>query len=270
MWHSLSRLLQHRLLIRTLVHRELKARYRGSVLGFLWTFVNPLMLLAVYTFVFLYVIDPFRGEDGVTDPYALYLFCGLLPWTWFSSGLAEGANSLLVGGNLIKKIIFPAEVLPVVAVVHNGVNFLLGLPIYFVFWFWFKPEGISVHVLWLPLVILVQFVFTLGLSLFLAALTVHYRDVKDLLANILTLWFFGSPVIYSYTFLDNSRPGSWAARILELNPMTHILEGYHTSMFTGEMLHWRRFGVTAIVAVLTFLVGYYFFDRLRDSFAEEV
>jgi ABC-type polysaccharide/polyol phosphate export permease len=268
MWHSLGRLLQHRLLIRTLVQRELKARYRGSVLGFLWTFVHPLMLLAVYTFVFTYVIDPFRGEGA--EPYALFLFCGLLPWTWFSAGLAESANSLLMGGNLIKKIIFPAEVLPVVSVVHNGVNFILGLPIYFVFWIWFRPESISLHLLWLPLVILVQALFMLGLGFFLAALTVHYRDVKDLLANILTLWFFGSPVIYSYTFLAETKPGSLGTRLLELNPMTHIIEAYHTSMFTGELLHWRRFGVTGIVALLTFVLGYYFFDRLRDSFAEEV
>ena len=268
MWHSLSRLLQHRLLIRTLVVRELTARYRGSALGFLWTFIHPLMLLGVYTFVFTYVIAPFRGKGA--EPYALYLFCGLLPWTWFSAGLAESANSLLMGGNLIKKIIFPAEVLPIVSVLHNGVNFVLGLPIYAVFWFWFKPDGFSIHLLWLPLVILVQGLFTLGLGLFLAALTVHYRDVKDLLTNLLTLWFFGSPVIYSYTFLEETRPDGIGVRLLELNPMTHIIEAYHTSMFTGEMLHWRRFGVTAIVAVLTFLVGYYFFDRLRDSFVEEV
>ena len=268
MWHSLSQLLRHRVLVQTLVQRELTARYRGSVLGFLWTFIHPLMLLGVYTFVFTYVIDPFRGE-GAT-PYALFLFCGLLPWTWFSSALAEGANSLLTGGNLIKKIIFPADVLPTVSVLHNGVNFVLGLPIYFAFWVIFKPEGITIHLLWLPLVIIVQFVFTLGLALFLAALTVHYRDVKDLLANILTLWFFGSPVIYSYTHLAETKPDGLGTRLLELNPMTHIIEAYHTSMFTGEMLHWRRFGVTAIVAVLTFVVGYYFFDRLRDSFAEEV
>ncbi len=267
MWHSLSRLLQHRLLIRTLVQRELTARYRGSVLGFLWTFIHPLMLLGVYTFVFTYVM-PARAEG--LSPYPLYLFCGLLPWTWFGSSLPEAANSLLMGGNLIKKIIFPAEVLPVVSVVHNGVNFILGLPIYAVFWVWFRPESISIHLLWLPLVILVQALFTLGLGFFLAAVTVHYRDVKDLLANLLTLWFFGSPVIYSYTFLAETDPEGIAARLLELNPMTHIIEAYHTSMFTGEMLHWRRFGVTAIVAVLTFVVGYYFFDRLRDSFVEEV
>ncbi len=268
MWHSLRNLLRHRVLIQTLVVRELKARYRGSVLGFLWSFVHPLMLLGVYTFVFTFVFDPMRGDD--VDPYALYLFCGLLPWTWFAAALTEGANSLLVGGNLIKKILFPAEVLPVVSVLHNGVNFLLGLPIYLAFWLYFKPAGVTLHVLWLPAVILVQLVFSLGLALLLAALTVHYRDVRDLLANVLTLWFFASPVIYSFNLLEKQRPESVLPKLLQLNPMTHIIEGYHAAIFSGHLIHWKRFGVTALVAVGVFLAGYYFFDRLRDSFAEEV
>lgn len=268
MWHSLQRLLQHRVLIHTLVMRELKARYRGSALGFLWSFVHPLMLLGVYTFVFTYVFQPARGDD--VDPYALYLFCGLLPWTWFSSGLAEAANSIVANGNLVKKIIFPAEVLPVVSVVSNGLNFLLGLPIYLLFWFIFKPSGVSLHVLWLPVVLLVQFVFTLGLGLFLAALTVHYRDVKDLLANVLTLWFFASPVIYSFNLLYAQNPDSLVPQLLQLNPMTHIIEAYHATLFTGELIHWKRLGITGLVAVACFVVGYLFFDRLRDSFAEEV
>lgn len=269
MWHALARLWGHRVLIQTLVVRELKARYRGSMLGFLWTFVHPLMLLGVYTFVFTYVFHPMQ-EGPATSPYALYLFCGLLPWTWFASSLAEGANSLLMGGNLIKKIIFPAEVLPVVAVVSNGVNFVLGLPIYFLFWLIFKPEGLSWHVLWLPVVIAVQFVFSLGLGLFLAALTVHYRDVRDLLANVLTLWFFASPVIYSFNLLYEQNPDSLLPTLLQVNPMTHIIEGYHAAIFTGELIHWKRLGVTGLVAIAVFVAGYLFFDRLRDSFAEEV
>lgn len=264
MWYSLIRLVQHRVLIQTLVVRELKARYRGSALGFLWTFIHPLMLLGVYTFVFMFVFKPARGDN--VDPYALYLFCGLLPWTWFSSSLTEGANSLVANGNLIKKIIFPAEVLPVVAVLSNGVNFVLGLPIYLGFWLLFRPEGISLHILWLPLVILIQMVLSLGLVMFLSALTVHYRDVRDLLANVLTLWFFGSPIIYPLELIEHPT----ARAVLEFNPMTHIIEGYHAAIFTGELIHWKRLGVTAIVALLVFVAGYYFFDRLRDSFAEEV
>jgi len=264
MWQSLGSLYRYRVLIHTLVVRELKARYRGSALGFLWSFINPLMLLAVYTFVFMFIFDPGRGDD--IDPYALYLFCGLLPWTWFSTALMNASNSLLVNGNLIKKIIFPAEVLPTVSVLADGVNFLLGLPIYFVFWLWFRPSGLSWHILWLPLVVFIQLIFTLGLGYFVAALTTHYRDVKDLLLNVLTLWFFGSPVIYSMSLIHNQT----VRTLLELNPMTHVIEGYHSSIFVGELIHWKRLGVTGLLAIALFLGGYYFFDRLRDSFAEEV
>ncbi len=267
MLHALRRVLDHRLLIQTLVMRELKARYRGSALGFLWSFIHPLMLLGVYSFVFTTIFTPQRGDD--TDPYALYLFCGLLPWTWFSSALAEANNAIVANGNLIKKIIFPAEILPIVSVLHNGVNFLLGLPIYFAFWLWYRPEGLSWHFFWLPLILLIQFVFTLGLSLFLAALTVHYRDVRDLLANVLTLWFFASPVIYSFSVLED-QGRDLVVNVLQFNPMTHIIEGYHAAIFTGQLIQWKRLGVTGLVSLAVLILGYMFFDRLRDSFAEEV
>ena len=265
MLHSFRKLLQHRVLVHSLVTRELKARYRGSVLGFFWSFVHPLLLLAVYTIVFRYIFRP-QQEGTETVPFALYLFCGLLPWTWFSSALSEAANSLITGGNLIKKLLFPAEVLPIVSVLSNGVNFLLGLPVYLVFWIWFKPEGVSLHVLWLPLVAAVQLLFCAGLGLFLAALSVHFRDVRDLLANVLTLWFFASPIIYAPGFVQHPILGV----ALELNPMTHIIEGYHSAIFSGTLVHWKRLGTTGIVAVLVFVAGYFFFDRLRDSFPEEV
>ena len=122
---NLRELVRYRGLIQTLVTRELKARYRGSVLGFFWSFVNPLLLLLVYTLVFTVIIP--RGELLDLEPYAVFLFCGLLPWTWFSSSLSDGANVLIINGNLIKKVMFPAEILPVVAVVSNLIHFLFFL-----------------------------------------------------------------------------------------------------------------------------------------------
>src|SRR6476659_8901095 len=109
MFHNLARLLRYRGLIQSLVARELKARYRGSVLGFFWSFVNPLLLLSIYTFVFSYIL---KNNEKQTVPYSVFMFCGLLPWTWFSASLNEAAGSLISGGNLIKKVLFPAEVLP--------------------------------------------------------------------------------------------------------------------------------------------------------------
>src|SRR3984893_13822110 len=123
MLDNLRRLLRYRSLIQSLVARELKARYRGSVLGFFWSFVNPLLLLLIYSFVFTTVMP---NETKGIQPYALFMFCGILPWTWFSSSSIEASGSLIAGGNLIKKVLFPAEVLPIVSVLANMVNFFLG------------------------------------------------------------------------------------------------------------------------------------------------
>lgn len=265
MWHALRNLLRHRVLVQSLVARELKARYRGTVLGFFWSFVNPLLLLAVYWIVFAYIFTPPRAEAADTDPYALFMFCGLLPWTWFQSSMMSAANSLTTGGNLIKKLVFPAEVLPVVSVLSEGVHYLLGLPIYLSFWILYKGT-VTAHVLWFPLIVAVQLIFTLGLGMFFAALAVHFRDVRDLLANVLTLWFFSTPIIYSLSVIDHDLLRS----ALEFNPMTNIIEAYQHSIFAGTLIPWKRFGVTALVAVALFVIGYTFFDRLRDSFPEEV
>src|SRR5712692_3118442 len=127
MFANLSNLFRYRGLIQSLVARELKARYRGSVLGFLWSFINPLLLLSIYSFVFAIILP--GTHSNAVEPYALFMFCGILPWTWFSASLSEAAGSLIAGGNLIKKVLFPAEVLPLVSVLTNMVHFFLGLPI---------------------------------------------------------------------------------------------------------------------------------------------
>src|SRR5687767_4787245 len=191
---NLVKLFRYRGLIQTLVVRDLKARYRGSVLGFFWSFFNPLLLLLIYTFVFTKVLTGLHSED--MEPYALFMFCGILPWTWFSSSLLESSNTLIAGGNLIKKVLFPAEVLPIVTVLANMVHFFLGLPILVAFLIYYQRPVDPVELLWFPVIVLVQLVLTLGLALFLSALTVHFRDLKDLLNNLLTLWFFATPIIY--------------------------------------------------------------------------
>jgi lipopolysaccharide transport system permease protein len=266
---NLGELYKHRLLIRTLVGRELKARYRGTVLGFLWSFINPLLLMVVYTVVFGLIInarDPAFGSKPML--YSLFLFSGILPWTWFSASSLESANVLMTNGNLIKKILFPAEVLPVVTVTANFVHFLFGLPILLFFLFVFgKPP--TAFALFLPVVILVQFVFSLGFSLLLSALTVHFRDIKDILSNFMTFWFFATPIVYSFQFGPLAeKPG--LQKILGFNPMTQIIEGYHDCLYYGQLIHWKRLGITLLVSLVLFVIGYAVFDRLRDSFPEEV
>src|ERR1043165_7133217 len=126
MWRNLAQLFRYRGLIQSLVARELKARYRGSVLGFFWSFVNPLLLLSIYTFVFTVILP---NQNPVAQPYALFMFCGILPWNWFASSLLEASNALVSGGNLIKKVLFPAEILTLASGLANMGHFFLGLTI---------------------------------------------------------------------------------------------------------------------------------------------
>src|ERR1700749_1094370 len=180
MLHNLAQLPRYRGLIQSLVARELKARYRGSVLGFFWSFINPLMLLLVYSFVFSFVMP--SATDPRVVPYPLFMFCGLLPWTWFASSLSESAGVLISGGNLIKKVLFPAEVLPIVTVLSNMVHFFLGLPILIAFLIIYQHPPDAWDLVWFPVAVLVQLVFTCALALLVSALAVHFRDVRDILA----------------------------------------------------------------------------------------
>ena len=264
MLDNLVKLPKYRGLIQSLVARELKARYRGSVLGFFWSFFNPLLLLLVYTFVFAYVMPPQQLKE--IPNYPLFLFCGLLPWTWFATSLTESSNVLIAGGNLIKKVMFPAEILPIVTVLSNLVHFLLGLPILVAFLIYFDaPLQIS-ELAWFPIVILVQLLLSVALALILSALTVHFRDIKDILANLMTLWFFATPIIYYWKFAPEA-----IRRFLDLNPFTHLAISYQEILyFPGDFGHWKWLLALAVGSGLLFLFAYFLFDRLRDSFAEEV
>ena len=265
MLQNLRRLLRYRALIQSLVARELKARYRGSFLGFFWSFVNPLLLLLIYTFVFTRVMPVARGTTS-PENFALFMFSGILPWTWFSSSLLESSNVLIAGGNLIRKVMFPAEVLPIVTVLAGLVHFCFGLPILAAFIVAFGVPVTATDLLWLPIVMLVQLILTLGLALLVSALTVHFRDLRDLLANLVTLWFWATPIVYSLTQVPASvRP------LVELNPFTHLAVAYQdTLVLPGRFEAWPRLAWLGAGSLVLFLVGYGVFDRLRDSLAEEV
>ena len=264
MLSNLAKLIRYRGLIQSLVARELKARYRGSVLGFLWSFINPLLLLSIYTFVFTVVLP---NRNPIAQPYAVFMFCGILPWNWFASSLLEASTALVSGGNLIKKVLFPAEILPLVNVFANMVHFFLGLTILGAFVIayrhWPDPAGLA----WFPVAVLVQLVFTMALALFFSALTVHFRDMKDLLSNVLMFWFFATPIIYPW--LD---PNVIAyRRLFDLNPFTHLAVSYQEILFfPGSVGHWKWLVALGGVSVVLFLGAYWFFDRIRDSFAEAV
>jgi len=272
MFRNLARLVRYRGLIQALVARELKARYRGSVLGFFWSFINPLLLLLVYTFVFTIVMP--SAQDKRIQPYPLFMFCGILPWTWFSSSLMESAGVLISGGNLIKKVLFPAEILPIVTVLANMVHFFFGLVILSGFLVYYQRPPNLAELALFPVVVLIQLILTLGFALILSALTVHFRDIRDILSNLLTFWYFATPIIYPwFLFQDPNNPAqhAWQATLLKLNPFTHLaISNQEILFFQGPFGHLPSLVLLAAISIVWFLFGYFIFDRLRDTFAEEV
>ena len=264
----LAELYRFRSLIVTLVIRELRARYRGSLLGFLWSFLNPLLLMLVYVLVFtVYLRVPM-------DNYAVFLFTGLLPWLWFSASLGHATGVIVGSGGLVKRILFPAEILPLVSVLSNLVNFLLSLPLLFLFLFVFGVRP-GPTLAFLPLLLAIQLLLTVGLALPLAALNVHLRDVEQILSNGLVLLFFLSPILYPVSTVPVTlRLGEALTIPLRplyfLNPVAGLVQGYQNVIFFGREPHWIHLGMVTVLAVVAFWGGYRIFDRLRDSLAEEV
>jgi ABC-type polysaccharide/polyol phosphate export permease len=215
--------------------------------------------------VFTRIMPGARGANA-PEPLAVFMFCGILPWTWFSSSLLESSNVLIAGGNLIRKVMFPAEVLPLVTVCTGLAHFCLGLVILAGFIAYYQVSVTATDLLWLPLIMAVQWLLTAGLALLLSALTVHFRDLRDLLANLLTFWFFATPIIYSLT---QAPPG--ARRLLAINPFTHLAVAYQEVLFfAGPFRPGTGFLALAGASIFVFAAGYFVFDRLRDTLAEEV
>ena len=266
MFRVVYQIFRFRGLLATLTSRELKARYRGSVLGFLWSLANPLLLLAVYTFVFSIVFKP--DSRGGMSPYALFLVSGLFPWIWTSASALEGSMSLIANSGLIRKAVFPAELLPMVSVLSNLVHFLFALPIVIVALIAgrilvYPVGGMSIAAL--PLVILLHLPMVAGLALGVASLTVHFKDVRDLLANLLTLLFFLTPILFSLDSIQHLAPVWWAVR---LNPFTPYILAYQDVLFRGvfpDPLLWIQM---ALVSLVMWAFGAGLFDRLRETLAE--
>jgi ABC-type polysaccharide/polyol phosphate export permease len=265
----LQELLRYRGLIRNLVVSELKARYKNSVLGFVWSLLNPLAMMLVFTVVFG-VLWP----NNQIKNYPIFLLCGLLPWNFFSISVTSSITSITGNGNLIKKVYFPREVLPIATVLAQLVNFLLALLVLFVVLLVFRSNFSSW--LWtLPLIILIQTCFTLGIGFVLSTLHVFYRDTLMVMEVVMLAWFFLTPVFYSVLQL----PASYMLLGVEvdvrrliyiLNPMASIINVYRDLLYFGYRTDPDFFIRTTLTALLVLLFGYWFFVRYRDRFGEEV
>lgn len=265
MFRVASQIVRFRGLLATLTSRELKARYRGSVLGFLWSLANPLLLLAVYTFVFSVV---FQSRVPGIEPYALFVVCGLFPWVWLNTSALEGSMSLIANSGLIRKAVFPAELLPMVTVLSNFVHLLFALPIVavalFAGWLLQYPVGGPGAVM-LPAVLLLHLPMVAGIALGAAALTVHFKDVRDILQNLLTLMFFLTPILYP---LESIRPYPVIWWLVRLNPFTPFTLAYQEVLFRGRTPEPDLWLQMALVSLFAWAAGAGLFERLRETLVE--
>lgn len=253
-------------LLRTLVRRDLDARYKGSVLGNLWPLVNQLSQLLIYTYVFSIVLKVKLSLHGVPDnnfTFGLWLFAGLLPWISFTSGLTQAAISVISQPNLVKKVVFPLALLPLVPVLSAFVESAFGL-MALIFFVALSTHTLHPTLVLLPLVWATQFLLTAGLAYLTAGLTVFLRDIPQTLIVFLNLWFYITPIIYPASAI----PEKFRDWVFWLNPIATISEVYRDIVLVGEINHWSEWGVTLVISAIIFLIGIRTYQRVRPAFAD--
>jgi len=255
---------RNRKLIRSMVRRDMLSRYRGSFAGALWTFLNPLLLMATYAFIFGAVLKNRFGNDTSGVGYLLYFLAGMMPWLAFSEAVGRSPYVILEYRNFVKKLVFPLETLPVNLVIAGVVTEIFGLLIFLAGLF-LARRSVPISVVWLPVLILPQLLLTAGLCWFLAALGIFVRDLAAVIGFILTLWFFLTPICYS----EESLPAG-ALRILSLNPIFVLVRGYRAIFLQNRAPDFAPLAVLWIGSAAVAILGYAWFHRLRKSFADVI
>jgi ABC-2 type transport system permease protein len=264
MLSDLKQLVEYRELLRTLVSKDTRSRYKGSVLGFAWNFAIPLLQLLVYWVLFGVII---KVQTSGSYPFAVFLFAGLLPWNFLANSATGGAMSIVGNANLVKKIYFPLQVLPLTTVLSQFISLLLGMVVLGVVVIVFGV-GLSWYLLLLPLAFAVQLVFTCGLAYLFAAGNVFYRDIEHILGIVVMAWMYVTPILYPISILDG-KP-EWAALVMHLNPMTGIITAYQSLVLDHAMPDWPWFAYSFVVGVAVFAIGFKVFNRVKFRFEEEV
>jgi ABC-type polysaccharide/polyol phosphate export permease len=264
-------LIQYRELLGNLVIRDLKVRYKNSVLGVLWSLVNPLLMMIVFTVVFT-VMAPVSSASVKSFP--VFVLCGLLPWNFFTTSIIGSTISIVSNAPLIKKVYFPREVLPLSMILANLVNFFIALIVLFVMILAFGIP-LTRWILYLPVVILIQIVFTLGIGLFLATINVFYRDTQQIMDVLVLAWFFMTPIFYPIDILPRNYEllgfnlDVWRLAYI-LNPMASLIATYRVILYTGAPPALDFLIRTALTAGVTLVIGWLVFNRYSWSFAEEL
>jgi ABC-type polysaccharide/polyol phosphate export permease len=290
MLELLRSLHRHRHLLKDFVVRDLKGRYIGSSMGFFWSVIYPILNLCIYVFVFRIVLNVRFSDHAAEEMVALWMLAGITVWTAFSETVSRSTNILVENANLIQKVVFPAEVLPVFLTISSLVNMLIGVPVVLIGVLWFagqggasevavvgaqlaptEPEmralGLGLSLLCLPLLMLLQAIFTLGLGYFLSTLNLFLRDTFHLVGVMVTIWMFGTPIFYPPQMVARAKGGMFAW-ILEANPLHWLITCYRDILLFAswpDPLVMLRFGV---VSVIVFMIGARFFASQKKRFPD--
>ncbi len=265
----------YRYLLTNLVIRDIKARYKNSILGILWSMLNPLGLMLVFTLVFSVL-----GRGQGTRQYPVFVLVGIVPWHFFSGALTAGTMSIINNAPLVKKVYFPRELLPTASLLSNLVNFGFSLVVLTLFIYAYDI-GLTIYALWVPVIVLTQIIFTLGITLLLGAITVFYRDVLMVLQVGVQAWFFLTPIFYPFEFFGDSSTLLGItfnpAQVMRwINPMASIIDSYRTVLWgtqtsAGPVAMNPVFLLrTFVTAVIVFIIGYAVFIRTEHLFGEKL
>jgi len=250
----------YRELLWNLAHREITQRYKQSILGYAWVIINPLAQLFVMNFVFSTILR----VNSLGVPFIIFLSVALIPWNLFTQSLSSSTSALVSNSNLITKIYFPREILVYATIIAKLVDFFYSCIVLVVFFIIFKTP-ITVNILWLPMILVIQLIFTMGLSLILATFNLFYRDIQYLLNLILMVWMYLTPIMYPVEML----PAKYRL-IFTLNPMAVIINAYRQVMLSGAGPNLNSLGLAFIMSVGVFLIGFLIFKKFEGEFADYV
>ena len=263
-WRPLWQLPSRAELIFSFAKRELLGRYKGSVLGIAWAVLTPVVMIAIFTFIFAGIFGARFGASDSHWDYALYLFCGLLPWTMFQESLQQSAHTIVTHANLVKRVVFPLETLPaaqVVAALGTQLFATVALLIATII----IRQRLELTALWLPVLLIPQLLFTLGASWLIASLGVFLRDITQGITLLLMAWMYLTPIIYPESIVpDRFRP------LMNFNPFTALVRSYRRTFLEGAAPDWSGLAYFAAFALVIFVFGYWWFARTRKSFADVV
>lgn len=253
-----QKIYQYRELLKTNVKKEIRGRYKNSILGVMWSFLNPLLQLAVYSIIFGALL---AGGDKT---YPIYICVALIPWTYFTTAITQASFTIIGNGDIIKKVYFPREILPISVVTSGAVNFIISTIIILAFVI-FSGMGLSWYILLYPFVLLVQYILLLGIAFIVSSITVYFRDLEHIIGIILLAAFYGTPIIYKLEQLPAN-----LQIIMKLNPMTHIINGYRDIFYYHQMPNIKVLGILLAISVLITVIGYFIFKKLQKGFAEQL